>query len=168
MAQGSVSTQASLAPTDATIRAAASLGVRYQVLRQVAGDKYQELAAGSDLAVGDAVSLRFIPNSSGYLCVFLIRPGATLLQRKAQPFEPVETDGIRVSNAPARLEFYVLFSREEQPVVHDANPDSFIAKVRQGASGIISQAAGMEGVYVVNPAPGAQAGVPFVVTLNFQ
>jgi hypothetical protein len=168
MAQGSVSTQASLAPTDATIRAAASLGVRYQLLRQIAGGQYQELPAGSDLAVGDAVSLRFIPNSSGYLCVFLIRPGATLLQRKAQPFEPVETDGIRVSNAPARLEFYVLFSREEQPVVHDANPDSFIAKVRQGASGIISQAAGMEGVYVVNPAPGAQAGVPFVVTLNFQ
>jgi hypothetical protein len=167
-APGSAATQANFARAEAAAQPAASLGVRYQVLRRIAGDEYQELAAGSDLAVGDAVSLRFIPNSSGYLCVFLTRPGATLLQRTVQPFEPVETDGIRVSNAPARLEFHVLFSLEEQPVVHDASPDSFIAKVRQGASGMISQAAGVEGVYVVNPAPGAQAGVPFIITLNFQ
>ena len=168
MAQGSVSTQASLAHTDATTRPAARLGVRYQVLRQVAGAQFQELPAGSDLAVGDTVKLRFIPNSSGSISALLADPPAALLQSDAQPFAPVETDGIRVSNAPARLEMYVLFTREEQPRVSDADARSFGMKVRQGASGIISQAAGMEGVYVVNPAPGAPAGVAFVVTLNFQ
>jgi hypothetical protein len=168
MAQGSVSTLASLAQTDATTRPVVSLGVRYQVLRQVAGAQFQELPAGSDLAVGDTMKLRFIPNSSGSISAFLADPPAALLQSDAQPFAPVETDGIRVTNAPARLEMYVLFTREEQPRVSDADARSFGLKVRQGASGMLSQAAGMEGVYVVNPAPGAQAGVPFVVTLNFQ
>jgi hypothetical protein len=33
---------------------------------------------------------------------------------------------------------------------------------------MLSQAAGLEGVYVVSPAPGSQTGVPFIVTLNFR
>jgi hypothetical protein len=167
-AQGGVSTQANLARTDAAARPAASLGVRYQVLRQVAGGEYQELAPGSDLAVGDTVKLRFIPNSSGYICALLADPPATLLQRQAQPFEPAETVGVGVSNAPARLEVYALFTREEQPQVSTAKSESFTTKVRQGASAMLSQSADMEGVYVVNPAPGAPTGVPFIITLNFK
>jgi hypothetical protein len=50
--------------------------------------------------------------------------------------------------------------------VNGANADSFRARVLQEASGMLSQTAGMEGVYVVNRAPGAQAGVSFLITLN--
>ena len=147
---------------------AASLGVRYQVLRRAATGQYQELAAGSDLAVGDTVKLRFVPNSSGYLCALLRATSVTLLQRQVEPFEAAETPGIELSYAPARLEIYVLFTREEQPPVNPANADAFGSKVLQGASGTLSESAGMEGVYVVNPAPGAPTGVPFIITLNFK
>lgn len=149
---------------------AASLGVRYQVLRRAAGGEYQELAAGSDLAVGDTVKLRFIPNFRGYLCAALAANPAVLLQRRLEPFEAVETPGIQVSHAPARLEMYALFTREDQPRVDDANPGPFFTKVHQaaGASGMLSESAGMEGVYVVNLAPGAPNGVPFLIILNFK
>jgi len=160
--------QGSRSAANAAARPAASLGVRYQVLRRAASGEYQELAAGSDLAVGDTVKLRFIPNSSGYLCAALAANPAALLQRRVAPFEAVETPGIEVSYAPARLEMYVLFTREDQPRMDDANPFPFITKVRQGASGTLSESAGMEGVYVVNPAPGAPNGVPFLIILNFK
>jgi hypothetical protein len=151
-------------------RPAASLGVRYQVLRRTASGEYQELAAGSDLAVGDTVKLRFVPNFRGYLCAALAANPAVLLQRQMEPFEAVETPGIQVSHAPARLEMYVLFTREDQPRVDDASPGPFFTKVRQaaGASGMLSESAGMEGVYVVNLAPGAAGDVPFFITLNFE
>jgi hypothetical protein len=65
---------------------------------------------------------------------------------------------------------YVLFTREDQPRVDDASPGPFFTKVRQaaGASGMLSESAGMEGVYVVNLAPGAAGDVPFFITLNFE
>jgi hypothetical protein len=149
---------------------AARLGVRYQVLRRAATGEYQEMAAGSDLAVGDTVKLRFIPNFRGYLCAALEANPAVLLQRRMEPFEAVETPGIEVSYAPARLEMYVLFTREDQPRVDNASPGPFFMKVRQaaGASGMLSEAAGMEGVYVVNLAPGAAGDVPFIIALNFK
>jgi hypothetical protein len=141
--------------------------VRYQVLRQVAGGAFEELAPASDLAAGDAIKLRFIPNYSGYICVFEAGASTGLLQSRVERLATTETPEIRVDQ-PGRREIYALFAREEQPPLNGANADSFRAKVLQGASAMLSQAAGMEGVYVVNPAPGAPTAVPFIVTLNFK
>jgi hypothetical protein len=156
----------SFSMADAAARPAASLGVRYQVLRRDAGGAFEALAAASDLAWDDAIKLRFIPNNSGYLCVFG-GAGIVLLQSRVERLAPVETQALRFVPAGPR-EIYVLFTREEQPPLALANADSFIMKVRQGDSGTLSEAAGMEGVYVVNPAPGAPTGVPFIITLNFK
>jgi hypothetical protein len=146
-------------------RPAASLGVRYQVLRRVAGGAFEELAAASDLAAGDTIKLRFIPNYTGYLSVVEAGAATGLLESRVERFAPAETPEIRLDQ-PGRRVIYALFAREDQPPVTGANADSFRAGVLQGASGMLSQAAGMEGVYVVNAAPGAPSGVPFLITLN--
>ena len=150
---------------DDAARPAASLGVRYQVLRRVAGGAFEALAAASDLAVGDAIKLRFIPNYTGYLSVVEAGAATGLLQGRVERLAPAETPEIRVDQ-PGRRVIYARFAREDQPPVNAANADSFRASVFQGASGMLSQAAGMEGVYVVNAAPEAQSGVPFLITLN--
>jgi hypothetical protein len=158
---------AKLARADAATLPAASLGVRYQVLRRVAGGAFEVLPAGSGLAWGSAIKLRFIPNDSGYLSVFAAGGPTGLLQSRVARLAPVDTPEIRVDR-PGPREFYALFTRDAQPPVNRANADAFRARVLQGASSVLSEAAGMEGVYEVNSAPGAPAGVPFVITLNFQ
>jgi hypothetical protein len=150
---------------DAAARPAASLGVRYQVLRRAAAGAFEALADAGDLAVGDTIKLRFIPNFAGYLSVVEAGAATGLLQSRVGRLAPVETPEIRVDQ-PGRRAIYALFTREDQPPVNGANADSFRASVLQGASGMLSQAAGLEGVYVVNRAPGAPSGVPFLITLN--
>jgi hypothetical protein len=150
---------------DAAARSAASLGVRYQVLRRAAGGAFEALADAGDVAVGDTIKLRFIPNYAGYLSVVEAGAGTGLLQSRVERLAPVETPEIRVDR-PGRRVIYALFTREDQAPVNGANADAFRASVLQEASGMLSQAAGMEGVYVVNRAPGAPSEVPFFITLN--
>jgi hypothetical protein len=90
----------------ASAAAAPYLGVKWTILRQRDGGDFVEVAA-DQLAAGDAVKLRLIPNEDGF--VSITEAGAVILRsapvRRLQPFDSPVIRGVEVSTKVVTVQF---------------------------------------------------------------
>lgn len=147
----------------------AHLGVRYSVLRKLPGGELVGVEPDQNLAAGDEVELQFQTNDSGYLYVMKGGPGGIWqplvnrhVERLAQVSIPV------VESEPAgRRDYLVLFSRQTQPSLGGAAPQSLVARARDNLTRTVSVQE--RATYVVDKSsdPASQL-VAFTFTLNYQ
>jgi hypothetical protein len=136
--------------------------LRYQALRRLPGDGFEQLPPGRDLAAGDTVKLRFEPNAAGYLLVQEMTANRTrppLLTTAVERFGSAETREIRLEN-PGVRRFLVTFTR--QGAANGAGGAINPASLRTDAD------AGERTTYVVDAGADPKSPVSFTVTLTWK
>jgi hypothetical protein len=160
---------------DAAAPAAAPLGLKYTVLRRLPEGEFAETAP-DQLAIGDTVRVRFVPNDNGYLYLMEKQTGGGLRQlhfARLEREKPHEATLSAVGEAGSR-ELLVMFSRRSLGAIDGAAPLNAAEQVRtsliRATSSQKSETDARErSTYVVNAAtdPGAQQ-VTFPITLKYR